>query len=231
MIHFDSIRAITFDCYGTLIDWESGILSAVRPVLAVHGATPDDADILTHYAMIEPEEEVPYKPYREVLRATMRRIGEAFGVQLSATECDALPNSLRDWNAFPETPVALQALASHYALGVISNVDDDLFAYTRPKLGVDLSRFVSAQFCRSYKPALRNFRVMLAALELEPRQVLHVAESLFHDVAPASTLGMPTVWVNRRGGRERAAASRLAVVVPDLEVASLSELVRIIGEA
>ncbi len=229
MIDFASIRAITFDCYGTLIDWESGILGAVRPVLASRGATPSDADILTQYAMIEPEEEVPYKPYREVLRATMRRIGEAFGVGLSEAECDALPNSVRDWQAFLETPAALQTLASRYALGVISNVDDDLFAYTRPKLGVDLNRFVSAQFCRSYKPALRNFRVMLAALELEPRQVLHVAESLFHDVAPASTLGMPTVWVNRRGGRDRAAASRIADAIPDLELGSLMELVQRLG--
>lgn len=229
MIDFASIRAITFDCYGTLIDWESGILGAVRPVLAAHGATRSDADILTQYAMIEPEEEVPYKPYREVLRATMRRIGEAFGVGLSQAECDALPHSLRDWRAFAETPAALQALASRYALGVISNVDDDLFAYTRPKLGVDLNRFVSAQFCRSYKPALRNFRVMLAALELEPRQVLHVAESLFHDVAPASTLGIPTVWVNHRGGRDRAAASRIADAIPDLEVGSLIELVQRLG--
>lgn len=231
MIDLASIRAMTFDCYGTLIDWESGILGAVRPVLASHGATPSDADILTRYAMIEPEEEVPYKPYREVLRATMRRIGEAFNAQLSEAECHALPNSLRDWKAFEETPAALQALASRYALGVVSNVDDDLFAFTRPKLGVDLDRFVSAQFCRSYKPALRNFRVMLAALELEPRQVLHVAESLFHDVSPASTLGMPTVWVNRRGGRDRAAASRIAATVPDVEVGSLAELVRVIGEA
>jgi len=200
MLHLASVKALTFDCYGTLIDWETGILRCVGSVLASHGVRPPDEDILTQYALAEADEEAgPYRPYRAVLDRVMRRLAANFGVVLNEGEERALSSSIGGWEAYPDTRDSLRALGAHYRLGVCSNIDDDLFEATRPRLGVEelLERVVTAAYCRSYKPDPRHFRVALALLDLGPQEVLHVAQSRYHDIAPARRLGMRTCWVDR----------------------------------
>lgn len=232
MIDFTSARALTFDCYGTLIDWEAGILQAIRPVLSVHGVRAGDDEILEKFAGFEAAEEAEeYKPYREVLRNVMGRLGRAFECEFEERELDRLPESIKRWPAFPDTRAALAGLAERFTINVISNVDDELFEHSRPKLGVELNRFVSAQYCRSYKPAKRNFNVMLALLDLPRDQVVHVAQSLYHDIKPGRELGLATVWVNRRKGKPGAGATPSADAVPDLEVPDLVSLARIAESA
>jgi 2-haloacid dehalogenase len=211
VIDYSRFEAITFDCYGTLIDWETGILQALRPILSVRGIRAPDDELLAHYARLEAAAEAgEYVPYREVLRAVVRGIGEAYGFAPEERELDRLPESIKRWQPFPDTVEALRVLGSRHRLGVISNVDDDLFEATQEKLGVEFDRVVTAQLCRSYKPHRRNFNTMLALLDLPTDRVLHVAESLYHDVKPARELGMTTVWINRgaaRGGSSRASGT------------------------
>ena len=217
------VRWLTFDCYGTLIDWESGILGEVRPLLAARGIPARDEEILARYAEFEAREERgPYKLYREVLRNVMSELGRVFDLRLPPAQLTPLGDSLGDWPAFAETPAALAALQRRFRLAVISNIDNDLFALTTPKLGVALDATITAQQCRSYKPSLNNFRTAIGKLGVAPEEVVHVAESRYHDIAPARSLGIRSVWVNRRAGVPGASGG--ADATPDLEVASLSEL-------
>jgi 2-haloacid dehalogenase len=229
MLDLSPFSALTFDCYGTLIDWETGILQAVRPVLSVRGVRAPDADILTRFARLEREiESGDYLPYREVLRTVMRRLGDSFGFTPEERELDRLPESIKRWPAFPDTVPTLQSLAARFRLAIVSNIDDDLFEYTRPKLGVQFDRVVTAQLCRSYKPHPRHFKVALALLDLPPQQVLHVAESRYHDIAPARKLGLTTVWVNRHASRPGPSASGDAAAEPDAQVPDLAALAALI---
>jgi 2-haloacid dehalogenase len=234
MIDVSRIRAVTFDCFGTLIDWETGILQAVRPVLAVHGVRAGDDEILRLFADLEAGLErvgsrAEHRSYRDVLRGVMRGIGEHFGIDLIDREIERLPDSLARWPAFADTAPVLSALATRYRLAVLSNVDADLFEGVRGRLGADLDEVVTAALCRSYKPDPRHFRVALALLDLAPDQVLHVAESVVHDVVPARGLGIPCVWVNRRGSRGPGASGGMAGVQADAEVSNLWGVPRILG--
>lgn len=225
---FSSVRWLSFDCYGTLIDWESGILGAVRPILARHHAVPSDADILERYAALEADlESGDYRPYREVLRAVMSGLGDAFSARLSPAERDALPDSLHNWPAFPDTPAALAKLKSRFRLAVLSNIDDDLFAFSAPRLGVPLDALITAQQCRSYKPSLNNFHRLLDRTGAHPDQLIHVAQSLYHDHAPARSLGLRTVWINRPSARPNIGIAKPAHVMPDLELPDLASLAAI----
>ncbi len=224
MIDVGAIKLCTFDCYGTLVDWERGLLAGVRPVLERHGASPGDAEIIEVFAREERDiESGSYMSYRDVCAENMRRMAGLFGVALDAGEEHALAESIADWPAFAETPGCLGALKRRFGIGILSNIDDDLFEATSPCLGVELDHLVTAQQVRSYKPGPAHFTDILSRSGLEPRQVLHIAESRFHDVAPAKPMGFPTVWVNRSGGG--ASASGQSDATPDLEVGSLSELV------
>lgn len=222
------ISALTFDCYGTLIDWESGILGCVKGVLGGHGVDPPpDAELLRLYAAQESQHEAgEYLPYREVLARTLEGIAEHCGVALGKGERGALAESVAGWPVFADTRPFLAAAASRFTLCICSNIDDDLWRGTHRALGVPLDRVVTAEFCRSYKPDPRHFRVALALLDLPPSRVLHIAESRRHDIAPAKALGFQTVWVNRHRGRP--SASGAADAVPDLEVGGLDELMPIL---
>jgi 2-haloacid dehalogenase len=239
-----AFEAVTFDCYGTLIDWEAGILQAVRPVLEAHGVRPGDDELLSVYAELEAgleaaasAERGSFMRYRSVLSGVMRGIASRYGVEIADREADRLPASLARWPAFPDTAPALRALKSRYRLAVLSNIDRDLFEDTAPKLGVELDELVTADFCRSYKPDPRHFRVGLAMLGLPASRVLHVAESLVHDIAPARAMGFTVVWINRRGSRGPGASGGPGVggsgggggVTPHAEFASLSALVGALG--
>ncbi len=164
-------EVLTFDCYGTLIDWESGILTALRPLLARHGAAASDEEILALYGRLEPEAESGgFVPYRTVLGRVVEGFGRHYGLALGGDEADALAASLPGWDPFPDTVPALQALAARYRLGVISNVDDDLFAGTASRLGIAFDWVVTAQSVGAYKPSPRMFEEALRRIRASGRQ-------------------------------------------------------------
>jgi 2-haloacid dehalogenase len=224
MLDFSQFEYLSFDCYGTLIDWESGILGYLRPLLTRKGRQVSAAEILNFYSDSEPrQQQQPYRIYRDVLAAVTRDIAREFRVEFSDEEAAGLATSIRNWQPFPDTVPALKRLKSRYKLAVLSNIDDDLFAFTALKLGVELDCVVTAQQVQDYKPSLRNFETLLDRLSVNKTQLLHVAESLYHDVAPARSLGIASVWVNRRQGRP-AAATKLVSARPDVEVPTVGAL-------
>ncbi|MCG6988509.1 MAG: haloacid dehalogenase type II [Gemmatimonadetes bacterium] len=227
MMDFGSFEALTFDCYGTLVDWERGILEALSPVLAAHGADAGGAEAaLERFARLESGIQVGrFRSYRSVLEEVMRAFGAELGFRPSPGEVGAFAASVPSWPPFADTVPALRALARRYRLAVVSNVDDDLFAGTARRLEVTFSAVVTAQQLRSYKPARAHFDEVLRRLDLPRERVLHVAQSLFHDIGPATALGFRCVWVNRRAGRSGSGATSPATAVPDLEVPDLATLV------
>lgn len=226
---FSSIRLITFDCYGTLIDWETGMLSALRPLFSRNGYLVSDMQLLEHYGEIEAELEAgPYLPYRQVLSQTVQEMGRRLGVKISEEEGRVFAESLPSWEPFADTVAALQALARRFRLGVISNIDDDLFAVTRKKLGVEFALIVTAQQVQSYKPSLRNFQEALERSRLKKQEMLHAGQSLYHDILPANLLGIRSVWVNRPSIRPGAGAAKPAVAQPTLQVSSVAELAKLL---
>ncbi|HEY7111522.1 MAG TPA: HAD family hydrolase [Thermoanaerobaculia bacterium] len=216
MARFD---VVTFDCYGTLIDWESGIRKAFLAAAASDGARIRPEDILPAYAEIEPRVETgAYRPYRDVLARAAVGVADRFGWRLGLERARFLPESLPSWAPFPDTNPALEELAAAGCrLGILSNVDDDLLAGTRRHFSVAFSPIVTAAQVRSYKPAPGHF--LEARRRIPPgTRWLHAAQSYFHDVVPCKTLGIPVAWINRKG--ERAGAAGL----PDREFPDLAGL-------
>jgi len=225
MLDFTRFEVLTFDCYGTLINWEDGILGCLRPILAAHGKQADDATILGLYGDFEAAaEHGDYRRYREVLQSVVRQFGAHFKFEPSDTEVRSLPDSLPRWKPWPDTVAALRQLHSRVGLAIISNVDDDLFAGTRPQLGVDFSHVITAQQAGAYKPSLKIFELALSRIGAPAHRVLHVGQSVYHDVVPARSLGLATVWVNRPSARSGVGAVKAAEGQPDLQVSSLAEL-------
>ena len=224
-LDFTQFRCLTFDCYGTLIDWEQGILGALRPILEAYGERRSDAELLRAYADLEARLEAgEYRSYRSILEDIVRGMGEYFGFEPSPEQICSLPESLPNWEPFPDTRAALEALHTRYELAIISNTDDDFFAATAKKLGVKFDFVITAQQAKSYKPSLNNFRVAMERSGLPAEKILHVGQSVFHDVVPAKSLGIATVWVTRRRVKEGIAATPPASGQPDLEVPDLKTL-------
>ena len=222
---FSPFTTITFDCYGTLINWEAGLLPGLRRLLAAHRHEMPEAAILELYGEFEAKAESgPYITYRAVLESVVRQFGERYGFQPSGTELRALHESIPAWPTFPDTVSALQNLQKRYKLAIISNIDDDLFNETRKHLGVEFSTVITAQQARSYKPSRNNFLMALRALKLEPSELLHVGQSIYHDVIPAQSLGIRAVWVNRRSARPGVGAVIKAAGKPDLEIPDVATL-------
>ncbi len=227
---FSRFSTISFDCYGTLIDWESGILPVLRTVLGNHGQSLPDAAILELYGEFEAEAESgPYQSYRDVLQAVVRAFADRLRFAASSAEIRSLPDSVHAWPPFPDTVAALRDLQKRYKLVVISNIDDDLFAETQKHLGVEFDGVITAQQAGSYKPSLNNFQMALRTLALSPDRLLHAGQSIYHDVVPARSLGISTVWVNRKSARPGIGAVRASTALasekqPDLEVADLASL-------
>ena len=222
---FSAFSTITFDCYGTLIDWEAGILPVLRGLLAAQGQTLPDARILELYGEFEAQAESgAYQSYRNVLESVVQQLGERCGFRPTPAELRSLHESVPAWPSFPDTAAALQKLEQRYRLAVISNIDDDLFAATRKHLGVEFAAVITAQQARSYKPSLNNFRLALQSLAVEPSHLLHAGQSVYHDVIPAQSLGIGTVWVNRRSARPGVGAVRVASGKPDLVVPDVATL-------
>ncbi|MGC2172575.1 MAG: haloacid dehalogenase type II, partial [Candidatus Sulfotelmatobacter sp.] len=216
---------LTFDCYGTLIDWEEGILRCLRRILAAHGKSEDAATILRLYADFEARaEQGEYRRYREVLESVVRQFGEQFGFSPTEQQAGWLSESLPNWKPWPDTVKALRELQSCFRLAIISNVDDDLFAATRSQLGAEFDQIVTAQQARAYKPSLKIFELALNRTGVPAHRVLHVGQSLYHDVVPAQSLGLATVWVSRLSARAGVGAVKAVEGQPDLQVSSLAEL-------
>lgn len=229
MLDFSPYQWLSFDCYGTLIDWETGILGYLRPLLQSRGCTASDAEILNLYSEFEPQEQAGhYRSYREVLASVVRDFARELHFQVTDDEANGLAESIRDWQPFADTVAGLRRLHPRYKLAILSNIDDDLFAYTAPKLEVPFDAVVTAQQVRSYKPALNNFEALLRRCPVSRDRLLHVAESLYHDVVPAHSLGITTVWVNRRQGR-KAAATKLVATTPDVEVRDIAGLAELLA--
>src|SRR5262245_51672588 len=190
---------LTFDCYGTLIDWERGIADAFQAAARADGVQLDRAAVLHAYHEVEPVLETErYRPYREVLTLSAQRVAERLGWRLDARRAVFLAESLPSWPPFADTNAALQRVAAAgYRLAILSNVDDDLLAGTRKHLAVNFEFVVTAQQVGSYKPAHAHFTTARARIDGAPW--LHVAQSWFHDVQPARALGIPIAWINRRG--------------------------------
>lgn len=228
-IDFAQFEWLSFDCYGTLMDWESGILGYFRDLLQPRSCKITDDEILRLYSEFEPSEQAgKYRPYREVLASVVRDFARELRFDLSEAEAAGLANSIRNWQPFPDTVAGLRRLHSRYKLAILSNIDDDLFAWSAAKLEVPFDCVVTAQQVGSYKPSLRNFETLLERLAIPRQRLLHVAESLYHDVGPARSLGIATVWVNRRQGKA-AAASKFVEARPDVEVATIAELAEAAG--
>jgi 2-haloacid dehalogenase/putative hydrolase of the HAD superfamily len=221
-------RVLTFDCYGTLIDWESGIAGAFASAAARAGRpAPDRRAVLDAYAAAEAEVEAgPWRPYREVLTAAAARAAQALGWAVDETGARFLAESLPSWTPFPDTNPALERLAGRFRLGILSNVDEDLLAATRRHLSVEWDLVVTAEAVRSYKPAHAHWIEARRRLGAAARRWTHVAQSHGHDVVPAVELGVPVVWVNRTGVRLDDAAVR-----PDHEVRSLAEAADLLLDA
>jgi 2-haloacid dehalogenase len=225
MLDFSRFEIFTFDCYGTLINWEAGLLAALHRILAAHGKPIDDAAVLKLYGDFElRSEQGAFRPYREVLASVVRQFGAELKFTPTAEQEKSLPDSLPTWKPWPDTVAALRQLKTRYRLAILSNVDDDLFAGTRPQLGVDFDEVITAQQAQAYKPSLKLFELALSRVDAPAHRVLHVGQSIYHDVIPAQALGLATVWVNRPSARPNVGAVKSADAKPDLTVTRLEQL-------
>jgi 2-haloacid dehalogenase len=230
VLDFERFTVLTFDCYGTLIDWEAGILQAVRPVLARHAVEAEDRTILETFASLEAKhEENEYIRYEVVLRMVMAEMSLRLGFDASTDDVLSLPRSVAHWKPFPDTVGALRKLKTKYRLAIVSNIDDILLAATARSLEVPFDWVITAQQARAYKPDRRIFDLAFERMGVPRERILHVAQSIYHDIVPARALGLACVWVNRRHGREGTGATRPAEGTPDLEVPDLRSLVEVIG--
>ncbi|WP_112262542.1 haloacid dehalogenase type II [Lentzea terrae] len=196
-------QALSFDCYGTLIDWESGIAAVLAPWARAEGLSLTDEELLVAYSPHEAavEAETPFRLYPDVLAEAFRRTGATLGHEVSPEWAARLGASVPDWPAFPDSAEALARLASRYKLIILSNVHRAGFAGSNEQLRGDFAAIITAEDVGAYKPAENHFRaldVTLAELGVERSRLLHVAQSLFHDHVPAKREGLPSVWINRR---------------------------------
>jgi 2-haloacid dehalogenase len=236
MIEPDGYDVLTFDCYGTLIDWETGILGALTPVLSNHGIELDGHEILRLYSEAEAEvESGPFVKYREVLSRVVTEIGDNLGFAPSGSEVTCLADSLGTWPTFPDTVTSLRSLKRRFRLGIISNVDNDLFQQSASLLGTEFDWVITAEDAQSYKPSRNNFRMAMDRIGVPSERILHVAESLRHDIVPAGEIGLDTVWVNRKWDREGVATAsgniETSNAQPDAQVPDLSTLVSLLTAA
>lgn len=200
-------KALTFDCYGTLIDWESGMVEALKPLTSRVGRDLTRNEILEAHAHHESSQQIqtPAKAYRELLPIVYRRLAEEWGVSVAWQECLAYGQSVKNWPAFTDSAGALQYLKKHYKLVILSNVDNESFSASNKRLQVEFDAIYTAEDCGSYKPSDRNFEYMLAKMErlgIKKNEILHTAESMFHDHGPANRLGLASCWIYRRYDQE-----------------------------
>lgn len=230
MLDFQQFEVLSFDCYGTLIDWENGILTALPTILANHNINKSEQEILELFAASEASQESgKYLKYREILQGVVKSFGQVYDFVPTEAELNYLSDSIQNWQLFPDTVEALKALKTKYKLTIISNIDDDLFAYTAQKLEVEFDWIITAAQVKSYKPSLQNFEVAIERMGISSDKLLHIAQSVYHDIIPAKSMGLSTVWVNRRQGKTGSGATVSATGNPDLEVPDLKTLISLMG--
>jgi len=222
-LDYTRFDALTFDCYGTLIDWEAGIVAGLRPALARRAIETSDDELLEVFAGFEAAAEAgPYARYRDILGRCLREVCARYGFEADDDEVAAFSDSVGEWPAFPDSAAALSLLHDRFRLGVITNCDDDLFARSAARLRTDFDWVVTAQRARGYKPNPHNFEVALVRIGLPRDKILHVAQSLFHDHVPAKKMGFATVWIDRRHGRPGTGATPPADATPDAAFADMA---------
>jgi 2-haloalkanoic acid dehalogenase type II len=202
-VRFTDFEALSFDCYGTLIDWEAGLAAVLRPWASRHGLTLDDDQLLTAYSAHESRAEAdhPADLYQDILARSFRGLGAELGAEVSDQDAAALATSVPDWPAFADSRDALEVLGRRFRLIILSNIDRTSFAGSLPRLGAEFACVLTAQDIGSYKPSPRNFAALTqeaSRLGIGAGKLLHVAQSLYHDHVPAKQAGLPTVWINRR---------------------------------
>jgi 2-haloacid dehalogenase len=229
-VDLSDFQALSFDCYGTLIDWEAGLGTVLRRWADAHALTITDEELIAAYGECEAvaEAEHPSEAYPRILARSLRSLGAALGAPVSDDEAEALAVSVPDWPAFPDSADALAKLSQRYQLIILSNVDRQSFAGSNARLGVTFTGIVTAQDVGSYKPSPRNFEALRREadrLGVAPGRLLHVAQSLFHDHVPAQRAGLPTVWIDRRHARPGWGATPPppADVEPDWTFRSMAE--------
>ena len=205
-------KALSFDCYGTLIDWESGILAELVPWAQRHGVDARPEDLLAAFGATETivQTEHPTMRYPDVLATVLERVGDRFGVTSTPAERTDFGASVPRWPAFPDSAEALARLQQRYALVILSNVDRTSFAGSNERLGVEFDLVLTAEDIGAYKPSPVTFAALLqgvARLGIGENELLHVAESLYHDHEPAAEIGLPSVWIHRRHDRTGAGAT------------------------
>ena len=227
-MRLSDFKALSFDCYGTLIDWETGLVDALRS-LRDNGAGAEE--ILEAYGPIEHEIEVeqPGLPYSQLLERVHERLSDRFGVEPDEVEAAKFGASVGDWPAFPDSAEALRYLKQHFKLIILSNVDRLSFAGSNQRLGVEFDHIFTAQDIGSYKPDLRNFEYLIshvAADGIAKGELLHVAQSLFHDHVPANRMGIASAWIDRRAGKPGGGATVTPDPMPhyDFRFTSLGQL-------
>jgi len=202
-VQITDFKALTFDCYGTLIDWESGMFAALQPLVARAAKPLSRDEVLAAHGRHESSQQLvtPAMPYSRLLAIVYKRLAEEWGVPASFEEALAYGRSIKDWPAFPDSADALRYLKQRYKLVILSNVDNESFAFSNAKLGVAFDAIYTAEDIGSYKPSPRNFTYMLdkiATLGVAKSDILHTAESLFHDHGPANEFGLKSCWIHRR---------------------------------
>ena len=213
-------KVLTFDCYGTLIDWETGILGALAPLVAKARVRPSREEVLETYGAIEFDQEraTPAMPYSQLLSFVYKRLAEKWGATVTNEEANIFGASVPDWPAFADTVDALAYLKRHYRLVILSNVDRISFRSSNARLKVEFDAIYTAQDIGSYKPDMRNFEYLLRRLRedfgLEKSDVLHTAQSLFHDHEPAQRLGLASAWIDRRHAQEGWGATKAPADTP-----------------
>jgi 2-haloacid dehalogenase len=223
-MNFDQFKFITFDCYGTLIDWESGILACLRPILHRYNVRITDDEILDLYSRFETTAEAgPYQKYRSLLENVVSNFGMRFGFTPEKDEQRSLPESIQSWLPFPDSVLALKRLKERFSLGVISNIDDDLFRPTARLLEVEFDVVVTAEQVAAYKPSHRVFITAQERMGIERSAWLHVANGRTYDIQPAQQLGIANVWVDRQTGHNIGASAKDGIQ-PELVVKDLNEL-------
>jgi len=209
---YSAYRALSFDCYGTLIDWESGILAQLQPWADLHGIEVGPEELLAAFGAAETlvESEHPTMRYPDVLGEVLARIASAYDLEATPAEQAEFGASVGDWPAFSDSADALARLQQHFALVILSNVDRDSFAASNERLGVEFDLILTAEDLGAYKPSPVNFAGLLqgvAQLGIAQHELLHVAESLYHDHEPAREIGLDSAWIHRRHGRSGSGAT------------------------
>jgi 2-haloalkanoic acid dehalogenase type II len=228
-VQLAEFEAMSFDCYGTLIDWEAGLTAVLGPWARRRGLAAGDEQLLTAFAVHESaaEAEHPTERYPDILARSMRALGLDLGAAVTDEDVAVLAGSVADWPAFPDSHDALVRLARGHRLIILSNVDRESFAGSNARLGVTFASILTAEDIGSYKPSSRNFDALVeeaGRLGVVPGGLVHVAQSLFHDHIPAQQAGLPTVWINRRHDRPGwgATPSPSRAVTPDWEFPSMA---------